>query len=200
MISLGQIMEYHYRVLQIHRTYAHARTCAHTCAHASTNVHMCPCAHYTHTIRTLGAHYAHTMRTLCAHYAHNTRTLRAHYAHTTRTLRAHYVHNTCTIRAHYAHRRRRSGCRCSAGRWRSTVAGRWFIQINTRAGDTVSVNFLVFSRIKKLLGRTETRTRERKWLSAFSRYEQFDTSPEMIEQELRPAACELRQNYSIDNY
>ena len=42
----------------------------------------------------------------------------------------------------------------------------------------------------------------------FSRYEQFEISPEMIEQELRPAVCEQRQagrqtdkfqeNYSID--
>ena len=40
--------------------------------------------------------------------------------------------------------------------------------------------------------------------SAFSRCEQFETSPETIEQELRSAVCELRQtnfkrkNYSID--
>ena len=62
---------------------------------------------------------------------------------------------------------RRSGCRCSVCRWRPTVmhlppffvAGRWSIEINTRAGDTVSARFL---RIKQLLGRTETRTRERK--------------------------------------
>ena len=35
-----------------------------------------------------------------------------------------------------------------------------------------------------------------------SRYEQLEISPEMIEQELRPAICELRDsfkdNYSID--
>ena len=37
------------------------------------------------------------------------------------------------------------------------------------------------------------------------RYDQFETSPEAIEQELRPAVCERRQtdrlkaNYSIDN-
>ena len=40
---------------------------------------------------------------------------------------------------------------------------RWFIQINTRACDTVSASFWVFfPYIKKLLGRTETQTRERK--------------------------------------
>ena len=30
---------------------------------------------------------------------------------------------------------------------------------------------------------------------AFRRYEQFETSPEAIEQELRPAVCEHRQIY-----
>ena len=44
--------------------------------------------------------------------------------------------------------------------WRS-MAGRLFIQINTRAGDPVSRGFGCFSRIKKLLGRTETQTRDR---------------------------------------
>ena len=45
-------------------------------------------------------------------------------------------------------------------RWRS-MAGRWFIQINTRMGDPVSPRFWVFFAYKKLLGRTETRTCER---------------------------------------
>ena len=45
-------------------------------------------------------------------------------------------------------------------RWRS-MAGRRFIQINTRAGDPVSPSFEVFSRIKKLRRRTETRTKYR---------------------------------------
>ena len=40
---------------------------------------------------------------------------------------------------------------------------------------------------------------------AFRRYEQFETSPEAIEQELRPAVCERQQadrfkeHYSIDD-
>ena len=33
--------------------------------------------------------------------------------------------------------------------------------------------------------------------SAVSRYEQFETSPVTIEQELRPAVCEQRGSYSI---
>ena len=39
------------------------------------------------------------------------------------------------------------------------------------------------------LGRTEVRTRERN----DSRYDQFETCPETLEQELRPAVCEQRQ-------
>ena len=62
--------------------------------------------------------------------------------------------------------------------------------------------FGCFLRIKKLLGRTETRTRDRMYRQS---YEQLETSPEAIEQELRPEVCEQRQtdrlmeNYSIDN-
>ena len=45
---------------------------------------------------------------------------------------------------------------------RRTMAGRCFIQINIHAGDSVFAIVLVVSpRIKKLLGRTETRTRDR---------------------------------------
>ena len=42
------------------------------------------------------------------------------------------------------------------------VAGRWSIEINTRAGDTVSVLFWELLAYTKLLGRTETRTHEMK--------------------------------------
>ena len=41
------------------------------------------------------------------------------------------------------------------------VAGRSFIQIYTRVGDKISASFWVFFAYKKLLGRTETRTRDR---------------------------------------
>ena len=41
------------------------------------------------------------------------------------------------------------------------MASSWVIQINTRAGDPISPTFWIFSRLKKLLGRTETRTRDR---------------------------------------
>ena len=45
--------------------------------------------------------------------------------------------------------------------FRRVVAGRGFIQINTRTGDTVSASLWVFFAYKNLLGRTETRTRDR---------------------------------------
>ena len=43
------------------------------------------------------------------------------------------------------------------------MAGSWVIQINTRAHDPFLRGFGCFSRIKKLLGRTETRTRDRRY-------------------------------------
>ena len=44
----------------------------------------------------------------------------------------------------------------------------------------------------KILGRTETRTRERMYLGG---YDQLEASPETIEQELRPGVCERGQTY-----
>ncbi len=68
-----------------------------------------------------------------------------------------YIAHTLT----HTHRHR-SGCRCSMApirdgvnapfrrfRWRS-MAGRWFIQINTRAGDPVSLRFWVFFAFNKI--------------------------------------------------
>ena len=61
----------------------------------------------------------------------------------------------------------------------------------------------MFFAYKKLLDRTEMRTRDRIGI-AFSRYGQFETYPEKFEQELRRAVCERRRtdgfkdNYSID--
>ena len=42
---------------------------------------------------------------------------------------------------------------------------------------------LFFFRVYKIIGRTETRTRDRMYLRG---YDQLETSPEAIEQELRP--------------
>ena len=46
------------------------------------------------------------------------------------------------------------------GRWRSTVTGRWYIQLNTRAATRFHNSLCVFFAYKKLQGRTEMRTRE----------------------------------------
>ena len=51
----------------------------------------------------------------------------------------------------------------SAGRWRSSGTGRWFIKMNTRAGESIC---WCFSYMKKLLCRTKMRTREKKDLRA----------------------------------
>ena len=78
-----------------------------------------------------------------------------------------------------------------AGRWRSTrtavtaVNGR-FIQLNTHTATRFSQVFGCFSSITNLLRRTQKGRNG-------SRYKQFEPSPEMIEQELRPAVCEQRQ-------
>ena len=61
----------------------------------------------------------------------------------------------------------------------------WFIRVNSRVGDSAfAIVFGCFSRIKKFY--PELR-RELVRGSAFNRYEQFETSLETIEQELRPA-------------
>ena len=97
--------------------------------------------------------------------------------------------------AHTRRRRRRTGYRYSLApnsdgllRWRRCRS--LAIQINTRAGDPISPRFWMFFTHNKLLGRTETRTRDG---CTVRRYEQLETSPETIEQELRPAVCEYRQ-------
>ena len=77
-----------------------------------------------------------------------------------------------------------------------------FIQQPYARDSAFVIVYGCFSRIKKILGRTEMRTRER---STSVGYDQFETSPEAIEQELRPAVCErrptdrLKANYSIDD-
>ena len=62
------------------------------------------------------------------------------------------------------------------------------IQLTTRVGDAVFAIVLMFFAYKKMLGRIETRTRD-----MIRRYEQLETFPETIEQELRHAVCEHRQ-------
>ena len=75
-----------------------------------------------------------------------------------------------------------------AVRWRSIDRDRvtrWFIQQTPACDSVFALVFGCFSRIKKLLGQTETRARERKDRQSI----QTETSPETIKQELRPAVC-----------
>ena len=62
---------------------------------------------------------------------------------------------------------------------------------DTCAGLCFRDNYRVFFEYKKNY-MAEARRELMRGIT-FSRYEQFETSPETIEQELRPAVCELRQ-------
>ena len=102
-------------------------------------------------------------------------------------------HNHAHARTH--RRRRRTGYRYSLAPnrdgplcWRQCRS--LAIEINTREGDPVSPRFWMFFSYKKILGRTETRTRDRMYCQSIRKLE---TSPGTIEQELRPAVCEHRQ-------
>ena len=123
-----------------------------------------------------------------------------------------YIANTTPMHAHthtrthartrtHTHRR---GVHCSMGRWRPPVTARsagdndsrCFIQINTRErGRPGLPHVLCFSRIKKLLGLSEMRTRERMYCQSIRHLPrrsskncdlQFDNSDR------------FKENYSID--
>ena len=130
---------------------------------------------------------------ICMKYRFNFLSLSAWVKYYYRILKTHHA---CTHACTYTHTHIAEPFRLALcdGSVRPTMAARsaadngrrYFIQIHPREGDPVSRDFVFFSRIKKLLCRTETRTRER---MCFQTNEQFETSPETIEQELRPAVC-----------
>ena len=64
------------------------------------------------------------------------------------------------------------------------------IEINTGTGGPVSPRFWVFFVYNKFVGRTDN---ELVRGCTVRQYEQLETSPETIEQELQPAVCEHRQ-------
>ena len=70
-------------------------------------------------------------------------------------------------------------------RWQS-MAGRCSVQINSRTGDSVFAIVSVFFVYIKITFLAEQR-HELVAGCVVSRYEQFDTSPETVEQELLPA-------------
>ena len=135
------------------RTRTHTRTLAHTHMHARTHA----CMHATHTLSVIITHYKR-MGYVIIHKPNcsgregiNSRCRRFDL------LPFHHFGSTSR---RYDRSCRRSGSVCSMGRCRPTVtqlpplfdgslainrAGRWFMQINTRASDTVSASF---SRIK----------------------------------------------------
>ena len=77
-----------------------------------------------------------------------------------------------------------------------------FIQQPYARDSAFAIVYGCFSRKKKMLGRLRC---ELVRGSTSVGYDQFETSPEAIEQELRPAICErrptdrLKANYSIDD-
>ncbi len=66
-------------------------------------------------------------------------------------------------------------------------AGSWVIQINTRAGDPISPRFWVFFAYKKLLGRTETLTRDRMYCQTIRTVKDISR-----DDRARIATCSLR--------
>ena len=76
----------------------------------------------------------------------------------------------------------------------SIVSSFILIQQNSSAATRFRDSFCVFFAYKKLLGRTEMRTRG--WKDD-RRYEQFETSPDTIEQELRPVDSEQQQTDNL---
>ena len=122
------------------------------------------------------------------------------------------THHTCTCAHTHMQHRHHSGCQCSMGRWRPTemqltplfdgsltINGRLLGHSNKHSHGRYGFReFLDFLAYKKLLGRTEMRTRERK---CFLRYEQFEISSETIEKELRQVqfanSDRFKYNYSI---
>ena len=156
-------------------THVHCDTHKHTRIHARSHPQATT---ITHTTQTHTHTHTHTRTHACTHaraYARppaHTRTHAQAHAHTHT-----HVHtppspfrmslfdgslapNSDTVNAPF-----------STCRWRSIVAGLWIIQINTRAGDTVSASCWVFFAYKKCYAELR---RELVRGSAFSRYEQFE--------------------------
>ena len=86
----------------------------------------------------------------------------------------------------------------------STYGLRWFIQVNNRAGDSeFAIVFGCFSRIKKLLGRTETRTRDRICFQSIRTVWDISQDNRARIATLSLQNCDrqtdrLKENYSID--
>ena len=94
--------------------------------------------------------------------------------------------------------KRRSGSRCSIGRWRPTVTqltplsdgseaiNRGWSLVHSNKYSCGRHGFREFFAYKKILGRNETRIHARKCCQSIKQFETYS------EQELRSAVCELR--------
>ena len=110
-------------------------------------------------------------------------------------------------RMHTHHRRRRTGYRYSMGRlpncdgplrWRQCWS--LAIEINTDAGGPTSPRFWMFFAYKKILGRTETRTRDRMYGQSIRTVRDIsrDDRARIATCSLRTSTDRHKENFSID--
>ena len=127
----------------------------------------------------------------------------SYIANTSRT------HARTHARAHTHRRRRLTAIQAIAIRWRPTnrdgplrlrQCRSLAIQINTRTGDPIYPRFWKFFEYKKLLGRTEMRTRDRMYCQTIRivRYISRDDRARIATCSLRTLTDRLKENYSID--
>ena len=121
-------------------------------------------------------------------------------------MRAHACAHTCTP-VHTHRRRRLTAVQAIAIRWRPTnrygplrLRQCWSlaIQINTRTGDPIYPRFFAYKH--KLLGRTETRTRDRVYCQTIRIVRDIsrDDRTRIATCSLRTLTDRLKENYSID--
>ena len=137
--------------------------------------------------------------------------IRAHTRAYTRAQTCTNVHtcaHTCT-HVHTHRRHRLTAVHAIAIRWRPTNrdgrsacdnAGRWPFKLKHELATRFTRGFGSFSRIKKLLGRTETRTRDRMYCQAIRivRNISRDDRAGIATCSLRTLTDRLKENYSID--
>ena len=166
-------------------TCAHTCTCVHTCTHVYTRVHTCT---HVHTRAHMCTH-VHTHAHTCTHVY--TRAHTCTHVHTCAHTCTH-VHtraHTCTHTVVAAVTVRRTGYRYSVAPSTHELATRF-----TRG-------FGSFSRIKQLLCRTDTRTRDRMHCQTIRIVIDIsrDDRARIATCSLRTLTDRLKENYSIDD-
>ena len=144
-----------------------------------SNIVIVYCKHITHA-------HTHAWTRVCTH-------VRTHVYHTC-------THKYTHVHTHSRRRHHRPPHRLSLfGGAQPTVtarsacdnAGRGPFKSTHELATRFTRGFGSFQSIKKLLGRTESRTRDRMYCQTI-RIVKLETFPETIEQELRPAVCDLQ--------